>query len=164
MSHKIIFIIGLICFLIGQIILAQGNDFVYEQQPIDFAHWFLFLGVVLMIPQVVSFPKSIYTYIGSPLTLIGIVCMIGMCVLDFIFWSYESVELRNEFFNHIGHIFSPSTIVLGGGISKKFDEYDKHFDDFQFEVKPAKLLNHAGIIGAAMYGLQKSKILVNLES
>jgi len=38
--------------------VAQGNDFVYSQDPIDFAHWFLLVGVVCRIPQVVSFPKK----------------------------------------------------------------------------------------------------------
>ena len=46
MTYKISFIIGLVFFLIGQIIMSKGNDFVYAQEPIDFAHWFLLVGVV----------------------------------------------------------------------------------------------------------------------
>ena len=103
-TYRILFIIGLIFFLVGQIILAKGNDFVYSQKPIDFAHWFLLIGVVFLIPQVVSFPKRIFSYIGIPLTLIGIVCIIGMCVLDFIWWSFPSEDMRNEFTNHISQI------------------------------------------------------------
>ncbi|MFT5253282.1 MAG: hypothetical protein ACI87N_002314, partial [Flavobacteriales bacterium] len=83
MTYKISFIVGLVFFLIGQIIMFKGNNFVYAQEPIDFAHWFLLVGVVLLIPQVVSFPKNIFSLIGIPLTLIGITCIIGMCVLDF---------------------------------------------------------------------------------
>jgi len=101
MTYKILFLIGLLLFLVGQIILAQGNDFVYSQEPIDFAHWFLLVGIVLLIPQVVSFPKKIFSWIGIPLTLVGIVCSIGMCVIDFIWWSFTSEEMRNEFTNHI---------------------------------------------------------------
>jgi len=103
-TNKTFFIVGLVLFLIGQVILAKGNDFVYNQEPIDFAHWFLLIGVILLIPQTVSFPKSTVSLIGIPLTLVGIVCTIGMCVLDFIWWSYPNEELRTEFTNHISNV------------------------------------------------------------
>ena len=103
-AYKILFIFGLVSILIGQLILAKGNDFVYQQEPIDFAHWFLLIGVTLLIPQTVNFPKKIYSLIGIPLTLVGIVCVIGMCVLDFIWWSFPNQEMRNEFTNHISHV------------------------------------------------------------
>jgi hypothetical protein len=122
MTYKISFIIGLVFFLIGQIILYKGNDFVYAQEPIDFAHWFLLIGVVLLIPQVVSFPKSIFSLIGIPLTLIGITCIIGMCVLDFIWWSFPNDEMRNEFTNHISQIPSIwKTFMIIGPSSKIFN-------------------------------------------
>jgi hypothetical protein len=104
MTFKIFFLIGISLFLTGQIILAKGNDFVYNQEPIDFAHWFLLIGAVLLIPQTVSFPNKKFSYIGIPLTLIGIVCIIGMCVLDFIWWSFPNEEMRTEFTNHISQV------------------------------------------------------------
>lgn len=106
MTYRISFLIGLVFFLIGQIIMSKGNDFVYAQKPIDFAHWFLLVGVVLLIPQVVSFPKKIFSLIGIPLTLIGIVCIIGMCVLDFIWWSFPNDDMRNDFTKHISQVQS----------------------------------------------------------
>lgn len=102
--NRNLFLIGLVFFLIGQIILAQGNEYVYSQKPIDFAHWFLLIGAVLLIPQVVTFPKSLLSNIGIPLSLIGIVCIIGMCILDFIWWSFPDEEARIEFTNHISNI------------------------------------------------------------
>jgi hypothetical protein len=60
--------------------MSQGNDFVFAQEPIDFAHWFLLVEAVLLIPQFVSFPKKIFSLTGIPLTLIEITCIIGMCV------------------------------------------------------------------------------------
>ena len=102
--NKLLFLIGLIFFLIGQLILAKGNNFVYSQEPIDFAHWFLLIGVTLLIPQTTTFPRKIYSFIGIPLTLIGIVCIVGMCVLDFIWWSFPNEEMRNEFTNHISKV------------------------------------------------------------
>lgn len=103
-TNRILFLVGLVFFLIGQLILAKGNDFVFNQEPIDFAHWFLLIGVTLLIPQVVNFPKKIYSLIGIPLSLIGIVCIIGMCLLDFIWWSFPNAEMRNEFTNHISQV------------------------------------------------------------
>ncbi|WP_184174590.1 hypothetical protein [Rhabdobacter roseus] len=103
-TNKTLFIVGLALFLIGQVLLAKGNDFVYNQEPIDFAHWFLLIGVTLLIPQTVSFPKNNISLIGIPLTLVGIVCTIGMCVLDFIWWSFPNQELRTEFTNHISNV------------------------------------------------------------
>ncbi|WP_405567031.1 hypothetical protein [Polaribacter sp. Asnod6-C07] len=122
MIYRISFLIGLIFFLIGQIILSKGNDYVYAQEPIDFAHWFLLVGVVLLIPQVVSFPKKIFSLFGIPLTLIGIVCIIGMCVLDFIWWSFPNNEMRNDFTKHISQVPSIwKTFMTIGPSSKIFN-------------------------------------------
>lgn len=104
MANKMLFLSGLVFFLIGQLLLAQGNDFVYRQEPIDFAHWFLLIGVTLLIPQTVTFPKKIFSLIGIPLTLIGIVCVVGMCVLDLVWWSFPNEEMRSEFTNHISKV------------------------------------------------------------
>ena len=122
MAYRICFIIGLMFFLIGQIILAQGNEFVYSQKPIDFAHWFLFVGAVFLIPQAVSFPKKIVSYVGIPLTLIGIACIIGMCVLDFIWWSFPNEEARIEFTNHVSNVPSIwKPFITIGSSSKVFN-------------------------------------------
>jgi hypothetical protein len=121
-TYKIFFLIGISFILTGQIILTKGNDFVYSQEPIDFAHWFLLIGVVFLIPQVVSFPKKIFSFIGIPLTLIGITCIIGMCVLDFIWWSFPSEEARIEFTNHISQVPSIwKTFITIGPSSKIFN-------------------------------------------
>lgn len=103
-TYKILFLLGLVIFLIGQLILANGSDYVYSLKPIDFAHWGLLIGMVLLIPQTVCWPKKIFSVIGIPLTLIGIVCGVGMCVLDFIWWSYPTDEMRIEFTNHISQV------------------------------------------------------------
>ena len=101
MYYKTLFVLGLLFEAIGQILLSKGIEFVYALRPIDFAHWSLLLGVVLLIPQVGNFKKSIFTYIGVPVILIGITCIIGMCVLDFIWWSQATQEIRNEFAGHL---------------------------------------------------------------
>lgn len=99
--YKVLFVLGLLLEAIGQILLSKGNEFVYALRPIDFAHWSLLIGVVLLIPQIGNFRKSIFTYIGVPFILIGIMSIIGMCVLDFIWWSQPTQEIRNEFAGHL---------------------------------------------------------------
>ena len=47
-------------------------------------------------------------------------------------------------------VFSPSLIILGGGISKKYDKFKEHLTT-EVIVKVAQFKNNAGIIGAAMY-------------
>jgi len=122
MTNKILFQTGIGFILIGQIILSKGNEFVYNLQPIDFAHWCLLVGVVLLIPQVISFPKKPMGIIGIPITMIGITCMIGMCVIDFIFWSYPNDELRNEFAKHLVQVPSVwKTFMTIGPSSKVFN-------------------------------------------
>jgi polyphosphate glucokinase len=53
-------------------------------------------------------------------------------------------------------IFSPNLIILGGGISKKYDKF-KQYLCTDVKIKVAKFKNNAGIIGAAMYASKKIK-------
>lgn len=61
----------------------------------------------------------------------------------------------NEYLRYMEALLSPTKIVISGGVSKKFHKYSKHIKLGNATVVPAKLLNNAGIIGAAMIG-QKS--------
>ena len=65
------------------------------------------------------------------------------------------------FLNHIKTVHTPSLIILGGGISKKFDQF-KEFLTTDIPIKVAKFRNNAGIIGAAMYAFKKSNKLSSL--
>ena len=55
----------------------------------------------------------------------------------------------NEYLAHIERLFFPDLIIVGGGISKKFDDFAE-YNTIQTPVVPAKNRNHAGIIGAAL--------------
>ncbi|SDM55300.1 polyphosphate--glucose phosphotransferase [Nonomuraea jiangxiensis] len=59
-------------------------------------------------------------------------------------WA-ERVE---EYLRHVEKLFSPSLIVVGGGVSKKADRFLPHVH-LDTPVVPAALQNEAGIIGAA---------------
>jgi polyphosphate glucokinase len=54
----------------------------------------------------------------------------------------------NEYFATVEMLLSPDLIIVGGGVSKKSDRFLPLLDT-QAEIVPAKLLNDAGIVGAA---------------
>lgn len=65
--------------------------------------------------------------------------------------SWEEWGTRfNEYLVHICRVIVPDRIILGGGISKKYDLY-KEFLNVEIPIEPAHFLNNAGIIGAAWY-------------
>jgi polyphosphate glucokinase len=55
----------------------------------------------------------------------------------------------NEYLQHMELILSPTRIIFGGGISKRFEEFCDLIET-RAEVVPARLRNNAGIVGAAM--------------
>ncbi|MBK8554355.1 MAG: ROK family protein [Lewinellaceae bacterium] len=62
----------------------------------------------------------------------------------------------NQYLHHMERLLSPDLFILGGGESKLFENY-KHILDPVAPVVPAKLLNNAGIIGAAVYAAERMK-------
>ena len=61
----------------------------------------------------------------------------------------------NTFLELVDLIISPDLIILGGGTSKKFDEFKKYIK-IDTPVIPAELQNDAGIIGAAAAALHQA--------
>ncbi len=99
-----LFLLGLLAYTSGQfLIFVYFNDIdaLHAQEPVDFAHWFMLTGVLLLIPQANRFPKSKIHFVGGPLLISGIGLTIGMCVLDFVFWSIDSAEQKREIAAHL---------------------------------------------------------------
>jgi polyphosphate glucokinase len=64
--------------------------------------------------------------------------------------SWEEWAKRfDEYLHAIEDLIWPDLIILGGGASKKGDQFLKHLT-VRSKVVPAELLNNAGLIGAAM--------------
>ena len=74
--------------------------------------------------------------------------------------SWEEWGKRlNKYLKSLNRLFSPDLVLLGGGVSKKFEKYGKYLT-VDMNVKAAELKNDAGIIGAAYYAksqMRKSK-------
>jgi polyphosphate glucokinase len=64
-------------------------------------------------------------------------------------WKKWGKSLR-EVLQVYDFLFNPDAIILGGGVSRKFSEFNKYLKDIHAQVIPAGLENRAGIIGAAM--------------
>ena len=59
-----------------------------------------------------------------------------------------------SFLGHLGQVFSPELVVVGGGVSRKFDKFERHLD-VPFQVVAAELENQAGIVGAALAAVSR---------
>ncbi len=66
----------------------------------------------------------------------------------------EWADRFNEYLLHLERLFSPDLFILGGGESKFYESYKTQLLTHA-RVIPAKLLNNAGIIGAAAYAAGK---------
>ncbi len=68
-------------------------------------------------------------------------------------WWAERV---NEFLAYVEKLFSPDRIIIGGGISKRFDEFSPYLST-RCDVLPARLRNNAGIVGAALFATEETQ-------
>ncbi|MDN5762453.1 MAG: ROK family protein [Microlunatus sp.] len=64
-------------------------------------------------------------------------------------WSYEKYAKKlQRYYERLEALFWPDLIVVGGGVSKRADKFLPRLK-LKSEIVPAKLLNTAGIVGAA---------------
>lgn len=68
-------------------------------------------------------------------------------------WKQWAVRF-NEVLKTYEFLLNPDIFILGGGVSSRFEKYQKYLT-VDTEVVPAKLENLAGIIGAAMAAQEK---------
>jgi polyphosphate glucokinase len=66
-------------------------------------------------------------------------------------WGWkEWTERVSEYLQHIEALVSPELIIVGGGISKESEKWVPLLSGIRAAIVPARLLNDAGIVGAAM--------------
>jgi len=63
-------------------------------------------------------------------------------------WDQWGKRAR-EFITLANEVFTPDLIIIGGGISKYWDEFSSHVTFGEVRTRRAALVNNAGIIGAA---------------
>ena len=62
----------------------------------------------------------------------------------------------DELLEYTRVVLTPSLVILGGGISKKYDKFKEYLVS-DLPIKPAEFKNNAGIIGAAIYASKNHK-------
>ena len=88
MKYNYLALIGLVFLTINQIMLLGGNEFIQNQQPIDYAHWLLLIGALFCLSLNYIFSNNIFSNLATILTSLGIVALIGQATIDFLWWSY----------------------------------------------------------------------------
>ena len=64
-------------------------------------------------------------------------------------WAKWAKRL-SEYLTHLEALISPSLIIVGGGVSRKSEHFLPLIEGVRAEIVPARLVNNAGIAGAAM--------------
>lgn len=62
----------------------------------------------------------------------------------------------SKYLRHVEALFWPDLIICGGGVSKKADSWLPLLHKVRTRVVPAKLVNDAGIIGAALWASEQA--------
>ncbi len=68
--------------------------------------------------------------------------------IDMPFKEYAETRLQT-YFEKVEFLFSPELFIVGGGISKRSEDFLPHLK-LRTPIVPAKLQNNAGIVGAAL--------------
>ncbi|WP_440959558.1 hypothetical protein ACFELO_05475 [Oceanicaulis sp. LC35] len=95
-SDAILFLLGLVVYTAGQISINLMGAVTRAEAPVDISHWLMLLGVVLLLPFALRQPQRGLHLIATPVLVIGVVCVIGMCTLDLMFWSLPDNAYRND--------------------------------------------------------------------
>lgn len=99
---KLFCVIGLVFFVTSHIFFSMASDYDFFLKPIDFSHWLNLIGASFLISFCFVFPKGKINTIASLLTILGVIAHIGMCTIDFVFWSFgDDYESRSTLLDHL---------------------------------------------------------------
>ena len=76
--------------MVSQLLMSFGYEFLMAQNPIDYAHWALLIGAILLFALWFHLPENITKNVGLVIMSFGIGGIVGMCTLDFILWASNS--------------------------------------------------------------------------
>ncbi len=91
---KALFVTGLIGLALGQVILnllsfPSLSRSLYYEAPIDYGHWLLFIGALLIVPYAARLPRQGINRLAGPVLIVGTACVFGMCTIDLVMWSFS---------------------------------------------------------------------------
>lgn len=94
-TDKMLLILGLLSYLAGQIWIVTSGSMTKDQIAFDAIHWLMFVGAALIIPFAARMPRRGIALVAGPLLLVGCILIIGMCMIDFVLWSFTEPDMRN---------------------------------------------------------------------
>lgn len=71
----------------------------------------------------------------------------------------EYGELLRRYLTHLERIQSVNQYIIGGGVSKRSEDFLPHVTGLRADVMTAQLKNNAGIVGAALYAAEQSALV-----
>lgn len=75
----------------------------------------------------------------------------------------EWAERLQQYYSHLELLVAPDIIIVGGGVSKSHEQFLPLIST-RAALKPAKLFNNAGIVGAAMIAVNNGQAKVKRSS
>lgn len=70
----------------------------------------------------------------------------------------EYGALLGRYLKYVERLHSPSLFIIGGGISKRSQEFLPYVKGLRADVVPAALVNNAGIVGAALFAAEQKAL------
>ena len=67
---------------------------------------------------------------------------------DDLSWKHWAKRVQH-YLKHLEKLFSPDLFIVGGGVSRKYEQWLPHVK-IGTEIVPAEMANNAGIVGAAL--------------
>ncbi|WP_300343218.1 polyphosphate--glucose phosphotransferase [Nesterenkonia sp.] len=68
----------------------------------------------------------------------------------------EYGDVLRRYLSHVERIQPVGQFIIGGGVSKRSDDFLPYVTGLRAEVVPATLVNNAGIVGAALYAAEQA--------
>lgn len=70
----------------------------------------------------------------------------------------EYGEVLRRYLTHVERIQAVNQFIIGGGVSKRSDDFLPYVTGLRAEVVPAALVNNAGIVGAALFATEQAAL------
>jgi hypothetical protein len=93
---RALFLTGLVMFAVAMSGFFAFGPTSKADSAIDAFHWVMLIGAVLQLPFAINNREGWHIRAVAIVMTIGLVCTIGMCIVDFVLWSMPSDGLRDK--------------------------------------------------------------------
>ena len=94
MTDRALFLTGLASFAFAMSGFFALGPTSKADSAIDGFHWLMLTGAVLQLPCAANNREGWLNRASAVVMVVGLVCTIGMCMIDFVLWALPSESLR----------------------------------------------------------------------